>query len=488
MPPPIALSKTRLLSYLQCPKKLWLEQYSPELEDEDAIDWAAIAVGREVGDVARQVYANGGGHRVSNDRGLRSAIAQTAAALAEGADTPIFEATFDHDGVTVQVDVLDRSTDPHRIVEVKSSARLKDHYLPDCAIQWWALTESGSSVSAAAVAHIDTAFVYSGDGYEGLFTETDVTAAVGALLGDVPAWVAGTREVLDQLDEPEAPIGPHCRKPHPCPFFAHCAPASGEYPVSALGGSRDLHDRLLQDGYSDLREVPAERLETERQRRIRAATIAGEPHVDPELGAFAAALEFPRYYLDFETIAFAIPRWPDTRPFEAIPFQWSCHKEAAAGQLKHDAFLDLSGAAPMRACAESLLATIGEHGPVVVYTGYEGQVLRGLADRFEDLAAGLLAIEARLVDLHEPVKAHYYHPDMLGSWSMKAVLPTIAPDLDYAALGAVADGRAAQIAYREAIDPATTPARREEIRRALLEYCRLDTLGLARLVAFCADG
>ena len=79
--PPIAISKTKLLRYLQCPKRLWLEQYSPELEDEDAYDQAAIETGRVVGEKAREIFGNGAGQLIDHNRGLRSAVAETAALL-----------------------------------------------------------------------------------------------------------------------------------------------------------------------------------------------------------------------------------------------------------------------------------------------------------------------------------------------------------------------------------------------------------------------
>jgi hypothetical protein len=75
---------------------------------------------------------------------------------------------------------------------------------------------------------------------------------------------------------------------------------------------------------------------------------------------------------------------------------------------------------------------------------------------------------------------------MQGSWSVKAVLPTVAPDLSYSALGEVRDGLAAQTAYFEASNPRTSDARRSTLRRALLDYCRQDTLALVRLVEFFA--
>ena len=60
--------------------------------------------------------------------------------------------------------------------------------------------------------------------------------------------------------------------------------------------------------------------------------------------------------------------------------------------------------------------------------------------RHPAFAVELHAIADRLVDLLPIARANYYHPAQKGSWSIKAVLPTIAPDLDYAALGEVSDG------------------------------------------------
>ena len=91
---------------------------------------------------------------------------------------------------------------------------------------------------------------------------------------------------------------------------------------------------------------------------------------------------------------------------------------------------------------------------------------------------------ARIVDLHPIASDHYYHRDMRGSWSLKAVLPTVAPELDYANLQDVQEGGAAEAAFQEAISPDTTPERREVLREALEVYCARDTLALVRLVAF----
>jgi hypothetical protein len=483
---PIALSKTKLLSLAQCRRKLWLETYSPDLVPEPSAEKTALlATGNTVGDIARRLYGGGRGHVVSFERGLRAAIDATRALVAAGGREPIFEATFDHDGVSVRIDIFDRSEDTPKLIEVKSSAHVKDHYLDDCAIQAWALEHNGLAVRQIAVATLNQEFVYSGDGrYDGLLVETDVTELVRERLPAVAELVVAARRTLAGLDEPEVPVGIHCGAPHECEFYAHCAPPAGKYSVFALGGSKEKLYELLHAGYHDVRDVPEARLETDLQRRIWQQSRLEAPHVGPELRDAARALPFPRYYLDFETIGPAVPLFAGTRPFEALPFQWSCHIEPSRGKLEHEEFLDLGAEPPMRRLAETLLATLGAAGPIIVYTPYERRVLQELAARYPDLAARLAALGERIVDLHPLTRRHYYHPQMLGSWSIKAVLPTVAPDLSYQTLGEVRDGLAAQAAYLEAIDAKTAEARRSVLRRALLGYCRQDTLALVRLVEF----
>jgi hypothetical protein len=483
---PIALSKTKLLSLSQCARKLWLETYRPELIEEPASEKAALlATGNVVGELARQLYGRGSGHVVGFERGLRAAIDATRALVAAGGREPIFEATFDHDGVSVRIDIFDRSENAPKLVEVKASSRVKEHHLDDCAIQTWALIENGLKPRAVAVATLNPDFVYSGDGrYEGLLVETDVTDAVRGRVAGVAAQVAAARRTLAGLDEPAVAVGPHCGAPHDCAFYAHCAPPAGKYPVLGLGGGKEKLFELMHSGYRDLRDVPEGELKTDLQRRIWQQSRVEAPYIDPELRALAASLPFPRFYLDFETVNPAVPLFAGTRPFEALPFQWSCHVEKSRGALEHAEFLDLGTEPPMCRLAEALLATLGSAGPILVYTPYERRVLHDLATRYGDLAERLAALEQRLVDLHPPTRRHYYHPAMQGSWSIKAVLPTVAPDLSYVTLGEVRDGFGAQTAYFEAIDPRTSTPRREALRRALLDYCRQDTLALARLVDF----
>ena len=73
---------------------------------------------------------------------------------------------------------------------------------------------------------------------------------------------------------------------------------------------------------------------------------------------------------------------------------------------------------------------------------------------------------------------------MKGSWSIKAVLPTVAPHLDYTQLEDVQNGTLAQLAYLDIIDPSTETDEREQKIRNLLNYCELDTQAMVEVVSY----
>jgi hypothetical protein len=335
-----------------------------------------------------------------------------------------------------------------------------------------------------ALAHVDNSFVYSGHGdYGGLLTEEDVTSDVEDLQHEVPKWVESARVAMTG-DLPEVEVGAHCNKPHDCGFFGQCWPVDTRFPVHGLKGRKAKLAELVNAGYRDITDVPESELTSKDHRRIHAVTVEGQAQILDGAQDAISQLGFPRYYLDFETIAPAIPFWPGTQPYKAVPIQWSIHVEHENGQLEHHEFLDLSGNPPMRPLAEAMLEVLGNAGPIVMYTNYEQQVIRGLANLYPDLATQLEAITGRLWDLKPVVKENYYHPDMLGSWSIKDVTPTVAPDLRYQDLEEIQEGSAASKAYIETIDPKTSDQRREFLRERLLEYCRLDTEAMVRLVRF----
>lgn len=478
------LSKSKINAGLQCERRLWLETFRRDAMEVTAEAQAAFDTGNEVGEIARQLF--GPGVLIGHQDALDRAVAQTEELIAARPRLAVFEAAFRHSDVLVRADVLKPVSRGYDLIEVKSATRVKDEYFNDCAIQAWVISNAGLPLRRIHVAHINNEYVYRGDGdYTGLLVTEDVTDAVRERLTQVPGWVKRFKQVL-QGDEPEIKTGAHCDTPYSCACFAYCRaqePAGPKYPVDILPHAGKLLLALQEEGYADLCKVPASRLKNPRHLRIRAASISGQPFLDPEAAKEISKLAFPRYYLDFETVSFAVPRWAGTRPYQQLPFQWSCHVERADGSLEAKMFLDLSGQPPMRAFAESMLDALGRRGPILVYNApFEKGRIAELADMFPDLARPLQALLPRVVDLLPIAREHYYHPDMMGSWSIKKVIPTIAPDLDYAGLEDVASSGDAPLAYLEAIHPDTAASRRAELDQALRRYCANDTIAMVRLV------
>lgn len=475
------LSKSRLMAFLQCPKRLWLEKHRPELAEVDAARQAVFDTGHAVGDLARRLYdPDGTGQLISGESGMQAALRDTRAALADPTATPLFEATLERDGLLVRVDVLDRTR--RRLIEVKSTTSVKDEHATDCAIQAWVLAGSPAAADAVVLAHVNRDFTYPGDGdYAGLLTEADVTERIAPLQARVAGWLEAARAVVAG-PEPDVPVGTRCRRPYECAFINHCWPRT-DYPLTGLPNVGRTLDELVAAGYRDLRDLPPERVPGGDAPRVWRVARSGVAENDGSVAAALAALDWPRYYLDFETVGPAIPLWPGTRPYQAVPFQWSVHLETGPGQLSHAEFLDLGGGPPAAALTAALVTALGTRGPILTYTTYEKTCLQLLATLCPEHAPALEAIIARLVDLHPIVKRGYYHPAMQGSWSIKALVRALAPELDYSTLTGVRDGGGAVAGYLEAVAPGTTAARREELRSQLLEYCARDTLAMVRVVA-----
>ncbi len=485
------LSKSKLLAFRQCPKRLWLEIHRPALRKDSAATQASFAVGYRVGDIARHLYdPKGKGQLIDlKAEGYDAAFVRSRNLLSSS--QPIFEAGFAACGALAFADVMlpakGAGKKAWRMVEVKSSTSVKDYHRDDTAVQAFVARNAGVPLLSVALAHIDSGWVYpGGEDYHGLLVETDLTDEAFGREAEVKTWITEAQSIVRRRTEPKIATGRHCAQPYACGFLEHCESQETrpEFPIKWLPGiqAKALKARIEGEGVTDMREIPDELL-NERQRRVKSHTLANETYFDAQ-GAAAdlAACALPAYFVDFETIQFAVPIWKATRPYQQIPFQFSVHLLARTGKLQYQSFLDLSGKDPSRTFAESLIAACGDKGPVFVYNAsFETARIRELAERFPRLKKSLLAINERVVDLLPIAERHYYHPSQQGSWSIKKVLPAIVPELRHDALEGVQDGGMAMAAYLEAISPETTPVRKTRIEHELLDYCTLDTYAMVRI-------
>lgn len=470
-------TKSSIAAFEQCPRRLWLTMFRADELSTD-VDSIQLKTGEQVGALARTLQ--GGIHIDTTDIG--DALTRTAE-LVERSDRAIFEATFIHQGVLVRVDVMipeaQESGVTWHVYEVKASTSVKPHHIHDLATQLWVLAGNGITIASGGIRHLNRDFVFRelGD-YDDLFLDADVLEPAMDIAKSRQA-VLSEAEAVIVADEPRRSTGRHCNEPHDCGFIEYCKssePPGPEWPIGELPktGSR-LADKWASQGVYDIGDLPEDAGLNEQHERIRRAVKSGRPFHDP----IGFALEFdkcayPHIWLDFETIAFAIPRWSGTKPFQQIPFQFSAHIVLADGSVDHIEALDLSGADPCEHLAE-LLARLPSEGTVFAwFKSAEATSLRTLAQRVPDYADQLESLVSRLVDPMVLTKAYFYHPLQRGSYSIKYVLPCVIPDLSYDGLS-IGNGMMAQVAYLEAIDDACSPFRKKEIDQQLREYCGQDT-------------
>lgn len=480
----VLLSKSKFQSGLQCLRRLWLEVHRPELATPlDPVTEALFAAGHEIGLVARQRFP--GGVAIENAYYQHDqAVERTAELLKDSGVQALFEAAFLYDDVRVRVDILARGRRGRwKLIEVKSSSSLKPEHLTDIAIQRYVVEGAGLPVESTRLMRVDTAYVYDGKSLDpsSFLALEDATEEVAALLPTIPEVLAGQKAALAEPEEPGVEPGFQCASPYDCPFVAHCTASKPRYWVRRLPGlSRQRFQEFIGLGVEDIADIPDHIQLSDRQRRAVEATKTGRPWVSPDLGDELSCIEPPVSFLDFETIAPAIPRYGGTRPYQLAPFQWSLYTVGTDGRAIHDAFLHNADTDPRPAVAESLLSALRPDGPIVAYNAsFEVECIRRLAEGVPDYADGLLGLLDRMVDLLAIVRKCYYHRDLLGSFSLKQLVPALVPDCAYSDL-AIQDGAIASLEYLRMLS-ASDSAERQRIRADLLVYCERDTWAMVRV-------
>lgn len=313
--------------------RLWYDTYERCLASPpDAALRAVFDTGHEVGALARARYP--GGHLVARDRlNIREALDETQQVVDAGTAPVLFEAAFEHEGVLVRVDVIERLPDGGwRLEDVKSTTRLKDVFLRDIAIQLWVLQGAGLDVREAGVLTLDRGYIFDGVRLDlgALFRLHPVFDRASAMLAEVGVQARSLLAMLARPAAPEIAPGDHCFHPYACPYHAHCAcglahPEHGidELPRLAAESCAALEAARVEE----IRDVPAGFPLTHLQRVVRRAVCEGRPLLHGGGTRALARLAPPVRHLDFETFAPAVPRFAGTRPYDAIPFLFSVHTE-----------------------------------------------------------------------------------------------------------------------------------------------------------------
>lgn len=457
--------------------------------------------GKRIGELGRSRRPNGIHIDIPSST-FDAAVAKTVEVLGSGAQT-LYEAAFETEGLGIRVDLLQRLSTGWELAEVKSglSYDIAKH-LDDVAFQVHVAKLAGIDVRKVTLVHLNPDYIHpGGTSYDAsqLFAETDITKDVLSRLATVDVDITGLRRLREIADYPVYGGTP----PHHDPgIHANCKTCSFESHCKARAPEHDLYYYLSRSpkkiqqhraaGVHDFRSVDPRDL-TDLQRRWSDIVLSDTPHLSDDLGQKLATLKYPLVCIDFEAVLPGLPIWEGTRPYQTVPFQWSAQviKERLLGgseiNPEHFSFLSTTADDPRQEFVSSLLTLLQRHQTVLHYTSYEKTVIKNLADEGITGADELLSlVDERFVDLEALVRKSFLHPGFMGKTSIKNVLPVVAPDLSYQALN-IQDGDMAQARFLETLSPGISAPEREAIQKDLVDYCKLDTIAMTRLLQTLFD-
>ena len=485
------LSKSSFIKGNQCSKALYLYKNYYHLKDPlSAEQQALFSRGTNVGLLARSLFPGGVDASLESPFKYRESVMKTAELIEQGVEV-IYEAAFQYEQVLAAVDILVKRNGKWIAYEVKSSTKITPTYILDSSLQHWVIVNSGIGLSDFFIVNINNQYVRQGRiEVEKLFAQTSVKDEALKNLLFIGDKVAELKTMLAQKQIPEIEIGEHCFMPYQCDFMGTCwknIPADSVFDLAMT--NKEEQFKLYHVGIKKISDIPND-YPLNKNAKVQVQSFKKKEIIinKAAVAEFVNGLVYPFYFMDFETFMPAVPIYDLSRPYQHIPFQYSVHcKESKDAEIKHLEFLAETGIDPRKDFIEYLLSHVGDKGDILVYNiTFERSVLNALKNDFPEYAGKIDKAIERLKDLMLPFKEkYYYHPAMKGSYSIKNVLPALVPELKYDNLK-IGQGSVAMAAF-EQLQTETDIFKIAEIRDALLEYCKMDTLAMVRILEVLED-
>lgn len=480
------LSKSSFVRSVQCQKSLYL--YKNFYDQRDKVSFSQQAVfnrGTSVGLLARKLFPGGIDVTPKSIFKYEESAKLTQLLIAEGKEI-IYEAAFIYDEVLVAVDILVKENGKWKALEVKSSASISDTYVLDASLQNYVIKGSGLPLDDFIIVYMNRDYIRHGAlDLKELFIQQSVKKDVEKRSPYIKEQIAKSKSMLAGNSMPDIRIGEHCFNPYPCDYMGTCWKDISANSVFDIGGmTKKKMFELYHQGYIKMKDIPDD-LELSPSFKTQIKAIKENRLIIDKKGIsdFLNTLHYPIYFLDFETFMPAIPIYDGSHPYEHIPFQYSLHyKETKDGELIHKEFLADAGLDPRKVFTERLLDDTKGKGDILVYNkDFEKKIMKDLSFDFPQYRNDFKERISRIKDLAIPFsKKYYYAPEMKGSYSLKAVLPALVPDLKYDEL-IVKDGNTASLTF-ESLQTESDLLKIADSRDNLLAYCKVDTLAMVRIL------
>lgn len=409
----------------------------------------------------------------------------------------ILQGRVEAENITSIFDVLERvDNKTYNLYEIKSSTSVKPEHLPDLAFQTIVLEKAGLSVRNVFVLHVNNKYVRQGEiDPAGISEKSDVTEEVREILDETKENILKAFEVLKQKEMPD--LSPrHLKQSADVmnEWLDIMQAINGEFPkysIYKLAGPDVKTIAWLEDnGIELLNDIPLDGPLTQKQLRQIEAMKSGVQKIDKEeIKNFLNSLEYPLYFLDYETMSGVIPAFDGYRPYQQVPFQYSLHTlDKLGGELKHKEYLHTNNSDPVPALLEHLQNDFGANGSVISwYMTFEKSRNTEMGKMHPQYEKFLAGVNDRMIDLMVPFsKGWFVDKDFFGKASIKSVLPALLPEFSYKKLN-ISEGGQAQRVWMQTVLGGKDPDKKEKIMADLLEYCGLDTYAMYAILKYLEE-
>lgn len=477
------LTKSNYLIGLQCPKFLWITKNDKKrIPEPDQIAQAKFKEGDLIGELAKKVFPEGIDF---SELDFKENLDKTKESLK--LRKPIFEAGFLADNLFSRADVLlPVGKNEWDIIEVKSATKVKDINLHDVSFQRYVYKKAGLKIRNCFLMHVNNEYVKKGEIEPmELFVQTDITEMLKDYSEDLEKNI---KEMFDLIDFPEPEFSINdlltIEYDNLClDEFMDSLPENNIFEFYRMLKKKKVE--LYKEGQIKMTDVPESVKLNDKQKIQRRLAFDGGKHIDKlAIKNFLNKLVYPIYYLDFETINPAIPKFDGMKPYQRIPFQFSLHiQDKPNGKLKHISFLAEGTSDPRPKFMQALKDNLSKRGDILVYNqGFEKGIMGECSDALPEFKEWYEEnILPRIKDLWDVFRNfEYYDSKQKGSASIKHVLPVLS-DLSYSEME-IKNGAFASLEYERITYGQVEEKERLKIRKALEEYCKLDTLAEVEIV------
>ncbi len=507
----MVISKSEFMMFLKHPAWLWLKKYDKDkLPLPDAELQALFDEGTLFESYAEKLFPDAVKLGYKKDGNVFSgtayyALPELTQKEIEKGTKVILQGRVEANNITSIFDVLEKVDDPstalgtgkfYDLYEIKSSTSVKPEHIPDLAFQTVVLESAGISVRNMYVLHVNNKYIRSGEiDPSGITIKSDVTEEVKEALEETKENIQKAFKILEQKEMPD--LSPRHLKPGfeiMEEWLQILQVIRGEFPrysIYRLMGPDPKTIAWLEDnGIELLNDIPLDGPLKEKQLRQVEAMKSGVQHIDrDEITTFLNSLEYPLYFLDYETVAGVIPAFDGYRPYQQIPFQYSLHiLDKPGGEITHKEYLHTENSDPVPKLVESLHENIGGRGSVISwYMTFEKSRNTEMGKMHPKYEKFLLNLNDRMVDLITPFsKGWFVDKDFFGKASVKWVLPALLPELSYKELN-ISNGGQAQRIWMETVLKGKNPEQKDKIMDDLRKYCNLDTYAMYVILKYLEE-